>query len=98
MRMPLIWSYRGYGLGIGSGHTVLCCDIPMYGTYVYTEGEAQADYYFIYGDYETVAGYHKQTWCIKERKMKILVIEDDQGLRQGIAFSLTQEGYQALQA
>ena len=30
--------------------------------------------------------------------MKILVIEDDQGLRQGIAFSLTQEGYQALQA
>ena len=60
MRMPLIWSYRGYGLGIGSGHTVLCCDIPMYGTYVYTEGEAQADYYFIYGDYETVAGYHKQ--------------------------------------
>ena len=60
MRMPLIWSYRGYGLGIGSGHTVLCCDIPMYGTYVYTEGEAQADYYFIYGDYETVAGYYKQ--------------------------------------
>ena len=30
--------------------------------------------------------------------MKILVIEDDQGLRQGIAFSLTQEGYQVLQA
>ena len=30
--------------------------------------------------------------------MKILVIEDDQGLCQGIAFSLTQEGYQALQA
>ena len=30
--------------------------------------------------------------------MKILVIEDDQGLRQGIAFYLTQEGYQVLQA
>lgn len=30
--------------------------------------------------------------------MKILVIEDDQGLRQGIAFSLTQEGYQVFQA
>ena len=30
--------------------------------------------------------------------MKILVIEDDQALRQGIAFSLTQEGYQVLQA
>ena len=30
--------------------------------------------------------------------MKILVIEDDQGLRHGIAFSLTQEGYQVLQA
>lgn len=60
MRMPLIWSYRGYGIGIGSGHTVLCCDIPMYGTYVYTEGESQADYYFIWGDYETVAGQHKK--------------------------------------
>lgn len=30
--------------------------------------------------------------------MKVLVIEDDQGLRQGIAFSLSQEGYQVLQA
>lgn len=30
--------------------------------------------------------------------MKILIIEDDQGLRQGIAFSLAQEGYEVLQA
>ena len=41
-------------------HTVLGCDIPMYGTYVYTEGEAQADYYFIYGNYETVVRQHKK--------------------------------------
>ena len=60
MRMPLIYSYQGYGLSIGAGHTVLGCDIPMYGTYVYTEGEAQADYYFIYGDYETVVRQHKK--------------------------------------
>ena len=31
-------------------------------------------------------------------KMKILIIEDDRGLRQGIAFSLAQEGYEVLQA
>lgn len=30
--------------------------------------------------------------------MKILIIEDDQGLRQGIAFSLAQEGYEVFQA
>ena len=60
MRMPLIYSYQGYGISIGAGHTVLGCDIPMYGTYVYTEGEAQADYYFIYGDYETVVRQHKK--------------------------------------
>lgn len=30
--------------------------------------------------------------------MKILIIEDDRGLRQGIAFSLAQEGYEVLQA
>ena len=30
--------------------------------------------------------------------MKVLIIEDDQGLRQGIAFSLAQEGYEVLQA
>ena len=30
--------------------------------------------------------------------MKVLIIEDDQGLRQGIVFSLVQEGYEVLQA
>ena len=30
--------------------------------------------------------------------MKVLIIEDDQGLHQGIAFSLAQEGYEVLQA
>ena len=30
--------------------------------------------------------------------MKVLIIEDDQGLRQGIAFSLAEEGYEVLQA
>lgn len=33
-----------------------------------------------------------------ERNRKILVVEDDRGLRSGISFSLTQEGYQVLEA
>ena len=30
--------------------------------------------------------------------MKILIIEDDKGLRTGISFSLAQEGYEVLEA
>ena len=60
MRMPLIVSEYGYGLGIASEETVMCCDIPLYGTYLYTEGTGQIDYYFIYGrDYEEILGLYK---------------------------------------
>ena len=44
LRMPLLVSEYGYGIGIASEGTVLCCNIPMYGTYLYTEGKRQIDY------------------------------------------------------
>lgn len=49
MRMPLIVSGLGYGIGVLAEKTAMCCTIPMYGNYLYTEGSAQIDYYFIYG-------------------------------------------------
>lgn len=49
MRMPLLLSGKGYGLGIGARHTVFYCGIPMYGQYISTQGEMQIDYYFLYG-------------------------------------------------
>ena len=49
MRMPLLISDKGYGIGITAEHSVICCTIPTYGNYVYTDGTDQIDYYFIYG-------------------------------------------------
>ena len=49
LRMPLLVSEQGYGIGVTAGSTVMCCGIPMYGPYLYTEGEPQIDYYFLYG-------------------------------------------------
>ena len=61
MRMPLIVSEYGYGLGIASEETVMCCNVPLYGTYLYAEGAGQIDYYFIYGrDYEEILGLYKE--------------------------------------
>lgn len=50
LRMPLLVSEYGYGIGVASENTVMCCDIPMYGPYLYTEGNGQIDYYFLYGE------------------------------------------------
>lgn len=61
LRMPLLLSDKGYGLGIAAEQTVIYCDIPMYGQYVYTEGMKQLDYYFIYGgDMKETIGFYKQ--------------------------------------
>lgn len=49
LRMPLLVSDAGYGIGVAAENTVLCCNIPVYGQYYYTEGMKQSDYYFIYG-------------------------------------------------
>ena len=61
MRMPLLLSSKRYGLAVASESTVMCCDIPMYGPYLYTEDSHQIDYYFIYGANraETIKLYKK---------------------------------------
>ena len=61
MRMPLIASGYGYGLGIAADETVMCCNVPVYGTYLYTEGTGQIDYYFICGgNYEEILRLYKE--------------------------------------
>lgn len=60
LRMPLLISENGYGIGIAAENNVICCDIPMYGPYVYTEKKEQIDYYFLYGgDYEHTLQLYK---------------------------------------
>ncbi|MDD6743413.1 MAG: DUF4968 domain-containing protein [Roseburia porci] len=49
LRMPLIVSGKGYGIASASSQTVLFCNIRTYGQYLYTKGDEQIDYYFIYG-------------------------------------------------
>lgn len=46
MRMPLIQSQKGYELTFPCDYTVMCCDIPMYGPYVYCDHMDHVDYYF----------------------------------------------------
>ena len=61
MRMPLVVSAYGYGLGIAAEETVMCCDIPVYGTFLHTEGSKCIDYYFIYGEnYEGILNLYKK--------------------------------------
>ena len=50
LRMPLLISEYGYGIAVAGRKTVMCCTIPMYGPYLYMDGEKQADYYFLYGE------------------------------------------------
>ena len=47
--------------GIAADETVMCCNVPVYGTYLYTEGTGQIDYYFIYGEnYEGILRLYKE--------------------------------------
>ncbi|MGN0484619.1 MAG: 3'-5' exonuclease [Lachnospiraceae bacterium] len=48
-RMPLVLSNKGYAIAVAASETVLFCNIKIYGQYLYTEGDTQIDYYFIYG-------------------------------------------------
>lgn len=50
LRMPLLVSDFGYGIGVAAEKTAMCCTIPMYGSYLYTDGAEQIDYYFLYGE------------------------------------------------
>ncbi len=45
--LPLLLSDRGYGILMASNCPTICCDIPTYGSYLYTEGDSQMDYYFL---------------------------------------------------
>ena len=48
-RPACVKSNSGYQILVPGGRRVMCCTIPMYGSYLYTEGEAQIDYFFIGG-------------------------------------------------
>lgn len=61
LRMPLLVSDCGYGIGVAAEKTVLCCAIPKYGPYLYTDGAKQIDYYFLYGgNYEATLELYKK--------------------------------------
>lgn len=61
LRMPLIVSDFGYGLGVAAQETVMCCNVPVWGTYLYTEGSCQIDYYFLYGgNYRETLSLYKE--------------------------------------
>ncbi len=47
--LPFLLSDKGYGILVASDGPTLCCDIPSYGSYLYTESPDQMDYYFIAG-------------------------------------------------
>lgn len=49
LRMPLLLSKKGYGIGIASENTVIFSDVKTYGQYIHTQGSEQIDYYFIQG-------------------------------------------------
>lgn len=46
--LPFLLSDKGYGLLLAANGPAICCDVPAYGSYLYTEEEA-IDYYFIAG-------------------------------------------------
>ena len=47
--LPLLLSDKGYGILVACEGASFLCDIPTYGTYLYTEKAVQMDYYFIVG-------------------------------------------------
>nr|WP_300863364.1 ATP-binding domain-containing protein [uncultured Acetatifactor sp.] len=47
--LPFFLSDRGYGILAATEHPAFVCDIPAYGSYLYTENHRQMDFYFIAG-------------------------------------------------
>lgn len=45
-RPALLMSNNGYQILVPAGVRTMCCTIPVYGSYLYTEGLSQADYFF----------------------------------------------------
>lgn len=48
-RPPFLVSDKGYGILPLTQSPAIFCDLPAYGSYLYTECQNQADYYFIAG-------------------------------------------------
>lgn len=48
-KLPFLISDKGYGILPIADEICLFCNIPAYGSYLYTENESQMDYYFIGG-------------------------------------------------
>lgn len=47
--LPFLLSDQGYGIILPTPHTAFSCDIPAYGSYLYSEWEKQQEFYFIAG-------------------------------------------------
>lgn len=47
--LPFVLSDQGYGIVVAADSSVMCCDIPAYGSYLYAQNEEQMDFYFITG-------------------------------------------------
>ena len=47
--LPFILSDQGYGIVVAADSPVMCCDIPVYGSYLHAGNEEQIDFYFITG-------------------------------------------------
>ena len=47
--LPFVLSDRGYGILMATAGPAICCDLPSYGSFLYTENETQMDCYFIAG-------------------------------------------------
>lgn len=45
-RPACMMSNNGYQILVPAGRRAMCCTIPMYGSYLYTEGASQIDYFF----------------------------------------------------
>lgn len=48
--LPFLISDKGYGILVASDGPTFVCDVPTYGSYLYTERAKQLDYYFITGN------------------------------------------------
>lgn len=49
MRLPLLWSEKGYGIAVAADQEATCCHIQGKGTYISLRNQKLTDYYFIIG-------------------------------------------------
>ncbi len=51
-KLPFLCSGKGYGILLATDGPTICCHMPAYGFYLYTEKVEQLDFYFIGGESE----------------------------------------------